>query len=162
MSAKQIADSSRPSAASYIPGDYLIIQRGVGGQVYRIEQSVLVAAINNIPVDWAAGDYVEGDRRQWHNLQLEALTDFTSANPQTELEAGGKWKVVGGVLNKSILGNETYVIPPNHVGIAYELTLAASSTVKILDDAKLISFGTPNNSAGGTIEGEDRIVVKSA
>jgi len=157
-----IADPLRPTASSYLPGDYMVIQRGEHGQVFKIDQSVIVSAINNVPIDWVAGDFVTGDRRQYHNLQIEALDDFTSSSVENELEAATpKWKVVGGVLNKSILGNETYIIPPNHTGIAYELTLASTSTVKILSDAKLVSFGAPDNSAGGTIEGADRIIVKS-
>lgn len=157
---KQIADSSRPTTTTVSDNDYYITQRGVGGTNYRITGASLKAELRKMS-DWAAGGYVAGQRVQYHNLQLEATTGFTSANPLTELaDATPKWKVVGGFLEKNVIANaETYVVPKNFTCRA--TNMVNEGTIEIMDNAYLRVEGELDNESGTINEtGTGQVILK--
>jgi hypothetical protein len=156
---QQIAEKS--AVTSIQDTDAFLIQRGGVGGNYRSLPWSLIYAYRGTLADWAAGDYLTGQRRQYNNLQIEALDDFTSSSVETELEAATpKWKIVGGVYTVNTVANgETFVIPPNTTGISTELTVESGGTLTILTDGILANFGTYTNN--GTINGQDRIQNKA-
>lgn len=150
--------SEQEQLTTYQPDLQLIADQGEDGPTVRITSDLLVSQASGI-IDWTAGGYVTGQKRQYENLVIEATTSFTSSTVTTELE-GGKWKVIGGRFSINTVANgETFIIPPNVTGISTELTVQAGGTLTILTGGVLANFGTYTNN--GTINGADRIQNKA-